>query len=156
MADLLKVSFTGINLHIDTKSLILKNRRYFEQLLKFSKCNNVESFAINHSYEWSLDFKYQDQRPWSLDELKLISKHFPISEICVYSLHIDSANFADFKNLFSTMGKFYFLMDCYSTDLDSDRYLFCETSPFFLTDTDFADDIALLSQSILRYLLFIA
>ena len=80
MSDLLKVSFTGINLHIHTKSLKLNNQKDFKQLLNFAKHCKVESLAVNHSYDWYLDKEDREQRPWSL-ELRLICKNFYISEI---------------------------------------------------------------------------
>ena len=124
LSDLMKISFMG-ELVVHTKSLSIMEESDFEHLLEFISCTKIRSLIINHEFKWFL-VGYTSQkhhRPWSLDELKLVSENSNISEVSFDCLDIDSTDFDDFVNLFATMGKFNLSMDLETGRDDEEEFM---------------------------------
>ena len=123
LCDLMKISFTG-ELVVHTRSLKIKDKNDFELFVDFVKSNNVTRLIIDHEYNWKIDFELQNQRPWTLDELKFISERIHISEVAAHCLDIGVDNFADFVDVFVSMGKFDLTMNSEMHVYNCRRHLF--------------------------------
>ena len=123
LSDIMKISFTG-EIVVHTRSLKIKDQSDFKLFVDFIKSNNATRLIVDHEYDWKVDFESQNQRPWTLDELKFVSERIHISEVAAYSLDIDENNFADFVDVFVTMGNFHLTMNSDLLEYNHRRHLF--------------------------------
>ena len=92
--------------------------------MDFVKSNSLKSLIVDHEYNWRVDFESQNQRPWTLDELKFISGRIHISEIAAHCLDTNEDNFADFVDVFATLGNFDLTMNSDLLEYNYRRHLF--------------------------------